>query len=111
MGEDQAASYLEGLGYEILVRNWFFGRKEIDLIARDGNELVICEVKSREAPVLERPEQAIDRIKQRSLVYAAHAYVRYNRIQEEVRFDVIFVVRYGQEIQIEHIKRAFYPSL
>lgn len=110
-GEDLAAIFLTNKGYHILERNWYFGRKEIDLIAVDGDELVICEVKSRVAPMLETPEQAIGKIKQRSLVFAAHAYARYHKIDLEVRFDVLFVIRFGAESRIEHIRRAFYPSL
>jgi len=39
-GEDLAAAYLERSGYRIIERNYRFERGEIDLIARDGDELV-----------------------------------------------------------------------
>ncbi len=109
-GEDQAAEWLERLGYRILERNWYCRRKEIDLIAMEGEELVVVEVKLRRAPMLERPEQAINREKQRSLVFAANSYVRMKHIRAEVRFDVIFVIGYPDRDEILHIRRAFYPS-
>ena len=46
-GEEIAAQYLSEKGYEILERNWRNRHKEIDIIAKDGNELVIVEVKTR----------------------------------------------------------------
>ena len=33
-GEDVAAEYLEQQGYLILERNWFFGHKELDIVAQ-----------------------------------------------------------------------------
>lgn len=47
-GETLAASYLEAIGYQILVRNWRHGRDgELDLVARDGDCIVAIEVKTR----------------------------------------------------------------
>ncbi|MFR5881469.1 MAG: YraN family protein [Cloacibacillus evryensis] len=40
MGEDIAAEYLTGHGFKILDRNVKIGRCEVDIIARDGDELV-----------------------------------------------------------------------
>ena len=68
---------IERSGLVVLDRNWHFGHKEIDIVARDRNDLVVIEVKTRTAPVIELPEQIINREKRRFLVAAAHAYVRY----------------------------------
>ena len=111
VGEDIATAFLEREGFQIIERNWYYRHKEVDIIAIDGDELVIIEVKSRTAPMLERPEQAIDRNKQRLLVYAANAYARYNRILKEIRFDVVFVIDSAEGREIRHIRRAFYPLL
>jgi putative endonuclease len=110
-GENEAAEYLTKAGYVILERNWRFVHKEIDIIARHGNDLVIVEVKTRRAPVLETPEQAVHRTKQRFLISAANSYVRYKRIPLEVRFDIIYVVYDRGKPQIRHIRNAFYPTL
>ena len=43
-GEDLAVRQLERAGLEILDRNWRCSEGEIDIVARDGDTLVICEV-------------------------------------------------------------------
>jgi len=110
-GEDQASAWLESQGFIVLERNWYFSRTEIDLIAVEGDELVVIEVKSRRAPMLESPEQAVDALKRRSIVRAANAWVRQHRVTLDVRFDVIFVLEHREHVEILHIRRAFYPML
>jgi putative endonuclease len=46
-GERVALRHLEDAGFEILARNWRCPDGEIDIVARDRNVLVICEVKTR----------------------------------------------------------------
>lgn len=46
-GEDLAAAYLRGLGWQVLERNWRCRLGELDLVARDRDALVFCEVKCR----------------------------------------------------------------
>ena len=46
-GERIAADHLEALGMVVLARNWTCRFGEIDIVARDGSTLVICEVKTR----------------------------------------------------------------
>ena len=46
-GEEQAAEYLQEQGYEIIERDWKSGHHDLDIIARDGQALVIVEVKTR----------------------------------------------------------------
>ena len=41
MGEDLAVQYLTDKGYEILERNWRNIHKEIDIIAKDGEQMDI----------------------------------------------------------------------
>jgi putative endonuclease len=49
-GEDLAARLLAGAGMTVLARNWRCGRAgEIDIVARDGDAVVVCEVKTRRA--------------------------------------------------------------
>jgi putative endonuclease len=110
-GEQLAVEHLVGKGFMILERNWHFSHKEIDIIAREGNDIVVVEVKTRNAPVLELQEQAVNRQKRQFLISAANAYVKYKRIPLEVRFDVINVV-YSRGIpEVSHIRNAFFPTL
>lgn len=50
-GEEVAAAYVEWLGWCVLARNWRPAdrslRGEVDLLAIDRRDLVICEVKTR----------------------------------------------------------------
>lgn len=110
-GETAAEDFLEQLGYKIIERNWRHRHKEIDLVAIDGDELVIVEVKSRQGQVLDNPEMAVDRKKRRNLVFAANAYARMNRFSNEIRFDVVWVVYHGLLPDIKHIANAFVPGL
>lgn len=110
-GEDEAVVYLRSKGYSILHRNWRSGHKELDIVARQGNELVIVEVKSRCDTEYGLPEDAVGRQKIRRIVASADAYVRKYCIDLPVRFDVITVVGTQQPYQIEHIEDAFFPPM
>ncbi len=112
LGEDLAHDYLIEKGYHILARNWSLGRNELDIIARDGDELVVVEVKSRTEPVLDHPIMAVDKKKQRHVISAAHAYIRFTRTYLPVRFDVIWVqLINGKAKKISHYQDAFIPCL
>ena len=63
-GEDLAARRLAEAGMKVLERNWRSGRTgEIDIVAQDGDALVVCEVKTRRAGVFEHPMAAITPLK------------------------------------------------
>jgi putative endonuclease len=110
-GEELAEKYLRTLGYEILERNWHFGKNEIDIIAKDGKFLVIAEVKTRRSTYFGEPEEFVTRAKQRSLITAANGYIVKKNIDLEARFDIISVVFAGSSYTVKQIKDAFYPVL
>jgi putative endonuclease len=59
-GEELAARRLTEAGMTVLERNWRCGRTgEIDIVARDGDALVVCEVKTRRAGAFEHPMAAV----------------------------------------------------
>ena len=111
LGEDHAVDYLENKGYQILERNWHSGHKEIDIIALMDETLAIVEVKTRKSNDYGEPDIAVGAYKQRMLIWAADAYVRYKNLNVDVRFDIISIVFTDGEPQIEHIEDAFIPSL
>ena len=111
LGEDLAVDYLTQQGYQILERNWRSGHKEIDIIALDDTNLVVVEVKTRKSDDYGEPDIAVGRDKQRMLIWAADAYVRYKNLNVDVRFDIISIVFTSGEPEIEHIENAFIPSL
>ena len=111
-GEQIARDLLISKGYQILEQNWSCGHKEIDIIAKDGNELVIVEVKTRRVSTLVDPEETVDKMKQRYLIWSAEAYVERNNLDVDVRFDIVaIVVDKNNEHRIDHIENAFYPML
>lgn len=75
-GEDQAAGYLAGRGFEILERNVRTQYGEIDLLARQGDLLVFAEVKTRTSRVYGAPETSITPRKQAHMLAAAEAYLQ-----------------------------------
>ena len=62
-GEDVAVGFLERRGYEILERNWKCPFGEADIIARDGNDVVFIEVKTRTGVAKGLPEDAVTKEK------------------------------------------------
>lgn len=74
-GEDLARGYLESLGYTLVGRNWHCRAGEIDLIMRDGEEIVFVEVKTRHGERGGRAEEAISRAKSRKMLAAGEWYV------------------------------------
>lgn len=94
-GEDLAHRFLRGQGYTIVARNYRLasGDAEADLIAWEGEALVIVEVKTRESGAYGPPERAIGPEKQRHLVRVAREYARKTDTPwARVRFDVVTVV-------------------
>jgi len=109
LGEEIAANYLEGKGYEIVERNWRNTHKEIDIIAKDGETLVMVEVKTRQTDEYGNPDIAVTKKKQRLLIAAANAYLFKNKLDVETRFDIISIIFKDGEPVIEHIEDAFLP--
>lgn len=112
IGEDLAVDYLIKKGYHILDRNWRSGHKEIDIIAlSDDGVLIIVEVKTRKSDDFGEPDIAVGITKQRMLIWAADAYVRYKNLDVDIRFDIISIVISDDEPEIEHIEDAFISPL
>ncbi|MFP1627749.1 YraN family protein [Streptomyces sp. 5K101] len=75
-GEDLAARLLVRSGMRLLARNWRCGRAgEIDIVARDGDTVVVCEVKTRRAGCYEHPMAAVTPAKARRLRHLADCWV------------------------------------
>ncbi len=110
-GEVIAVNYLKHKGYSIIAVNWRYRHKEIDIVARDKDFLVIVEVKTRKNNSCTLPEESVNTNKKRHLVNAAEVYIMRNKIDLETRFDIISI---GFDIkgkpEIRHIKEAFHPS-
>ena len=108
-GEHLAVQYLRIKGYEILERNWRYMHKEIDIIARENDCLVIVEVKTLNGRAFGNPMAGITRKKQSFLVRAAEAYVLNHNLDTNIRFDVIGIILEKNRSELEHIQSAFHP--
>jgi putative endonuclease len=111
ISEDRAVAYLMARGYTIRDRNWRLGHKELDIVAQKNDTLVIVEVKARKSNRYGDAVDAVTDDKIYKIVQAANAYVRYHRINLNVRFDIIAITGEPGHQTLEHIEDAFYPPL
>ena len=105
-GEDLAARHLEGLGLTILDRKWRCRDGEIDVVALDGESLVVCEVKTRSTEAYGSPLAAVTPMKVRRLRRLALAWLDCHDTRvSDIRFDVIgIVVSSGGRPELEHLR-------
>ena len=93
-GEDLAVQHLERQGMTVVARNWRCALGEIDVIARDGARLVVCEVKTRRSEAFGSPIEAVGPRKMRRLRQLAMRWLDEQQIHvPEIRFDVIGIVQ------------------
>jgi putative endonuclease len=93
-GEDLAVSYLEAAGLQVITRNWRCPLGEIDVVALDGDCLVVCEVKTRRSMVAGGPLEAVtpakvNRLRRLTAIWLAEQDQRF----AEVRIDVVGILR------------------
>ena len=113
-GEELASEYLASKGYAICDKNWHSGKYEIDIVAQDGMELVIVEVKTRSKTDYGNPEDFVTSQKIKRTVDAANHYLELQPHHLDVRFDIVSVIldETGSEnYGIDHIVDAFMPDL
>ena len=110
LGEQKAKEYLLNKGYQILDKNWKYQKYEIDIIAIDGPELVIIEVKTRRNALISI-EKTISYSQQKRIILAADAFIKLNNIDLDVRFDLILIERSLKSYKFTHCKEIFYPTI
>jgi putative endonuclease len=93
-GEEFARAYVESLGYAVLGCNLRFGRREIDILAMDGDVLVVIEVKTRLSEEFGMPQEQISWAKLRSLSQLASRVSAIHR-GANVRVDVVAIKASG----------------
>jgi putative endonuclease len=108
-GEQIAAAYLTDAGLRLLDRNWRCREGELDLVAREGDALVFCEVKTRRALGYGHPVEAVTPGKQRRLRLLAQRWLAaHDEHAPDLRFDVVGVlVRPGRPALVTHLRAAF----
>jgi putative endonuclease len=105
-GEELAAGFLAAGGMSILARNWRCAQGEIDIVALDGQELVICEVKTRSGVTFGTPLEAVTRQKAYRLRRLAALWLRdHDGLYDQIRIDVVGVLRAASgEFNLEHFR-------
>jgi putative endonuclease len=104
-GENLAVAHLEAAGLRVLERNWRCPLGEIDVVAVDGDCLVVCEVKTRRSLRTGGPLEAVTRAKIGRLRRLTAAWLAgQDRHFEDVRIDVVGVLAPagGPEL-VEHL--------
>ena len=107
-GEDIATSFLRGKGYGIIERNYRCPLGEFDIVARDRNDIVFVEVKSRHSERFGTPEAAVGHRKQRTMSRVALFYLKEkDLLDRDARFDVLSILFTPEGHRIDHITNAF----
>ncbi len=106
--EKLAAQYYEKMGFSIIRRNFRSRQGEIDVIAQKGNLIVFIEVKARAANSIAAPYEFVDYRKQKKIILAAKYFLAQTKDSGSfLRFDVVSIVKQGDEYKLECIESAF----
>ncbi|HEX7187770.1 MAG TPA: YraN family protein [Actinomycetes bacterium] len=105
-GERIAAAHLESVGMVILDRNWRCPAGELDIVARDGDVLVFCEVKTRTSTGFGSPLEAVTARKAARLRRLAAAWTHERGLHlPDIRIDLVGVLRPRRgPAQVEHVR-------
>lgn len=109
-GEMLVTTYLENLGYDILDRNFFTRYGEIDIIAKDKEEYVFIEVKTRTSFKYGSPAEAINVTKRIHIQNASKVYIYVNKLENKaIRYDIVevcFITK--NKYYINHLRNNFF---
>ncbi len=108
LGEEKAAAFLKGKGYEVLAQNHRYKKSEIDLICQKDGLLIFVEVKTRSSRAFGNPETFVSENQRMAIIRAAEAYMDETNWGGDLRFDIIAIVSRGGEEEITHLEDAFY---
>jgi putative endonuclease len=110
-GEDVAVAHLERSGVRVLARNLRCREGELDIVARDGDVLVFCEVKTRSGTAFGGPAEAVTTAKGERLRVLAARWLSEEGTGEQaasgcatIRFDVVGVLRRRDGVTVEHLR-------
>lgn len=91
-GENVAAAYLLEAGWQVVDRNWRGTAGELDIVALQGDELVVVEVKTRSGDGFGHPAEAVTATKLARLRRLAGQWLAEHDLHpRSVRVDVIAV--------------------
>ena len=107
--ENLACEYLTERGWEILDRNYYYGKAEIDIIAKNENCVAFVEVKMRSGTQFGHPIEFVNEAKIERVFRAAEYWAQDHQAHNfPMRFDVIGILkRKGNEPEIAHFEDAY----
>ncbi|MBW8486027.1 YraN family protein [Actinomadura parmotrematis] len=104
-GEDAAAGHLARLGWRLVARNWRCREGELDIVAHDGRQYVVCEVKTRTSNRFGDPLEAVGGAKAARLRRLAMAWaVSHGVPPDGVRVDVLGLTVEGDGFALDHLQ-------
>ncbi|MDA8435108.1 MAG: YraN family protein [Actinomycetales bacterium] len=105
-GEELAARHLVADGFVVLERNWRCDLGEVDIVARDADVLVVCEVKTRRSASHGSPFEAVTERKLHRLERLGLRWMRDRGVRPaSMRVDVVSVLRpRSGRTEIEHVR-------
>jgi putative endonuclease len=107
-GELEAYHFLRRNGYRIVARNYRTVRGEVDLIGWEGDTLAFVEVKTRLGLEYGRPEESVNRRKQRQICRVAGQYRSLHGLRDiRYRFDIVSIQMDDGEARFQLIRDAF----
>jgi putative endonuclease len=109
LGEELACQFLKEKGYAILATNYRCPWGEVDIVARDGEDLVFVEVRTRRSAGYGAPEESLTPAKVRRLLATAQDYLQ-NHADAEASWRIDLVcIRGGRHLPsplINHLRHA-----
>jgi putative endonuclease len=107
-GEALAAQHLVERGMVLLDRNWRCELGEIDIVAREGDTLVVCEVKTRRGLNYGSPLEAVTYRKLATLRKLAGRWLQTHQLRPaEIRIDVIAILfDHDTPPSVDHVRGA-----
>ena len=109
LGEKLAGRFLRELGYQILTTNYRCRQGEVDIVARDGEEVVFVEVRTRRSQGFGTPQESLTRPKMRRLVATCQDYLQgYGGADTNWRIDLVSIrLNHGNRLEdIDHLRHA-----
>ena len=107
IGEEICSKYLEEIGYKIIERNFNCKQGEIDIIAKDKNEYVFVEVKTRSSICFGTPREAVNENKQKHIYKSTKYYLHIHGLDNAyVRFDVVEIYFLKNKYKVNHLKNV-----
>lgn len=109
IGENIIADYITKLGYKVVERNFACNQGEIDIIAKDKEELVVIEVKTRTDISYGEASEAVTNTKKRHLINSIKYYIYKQKLENQpIRIDVAEVYINKGKVKVNYIKQAIY---